>query len=163
MKQRIATSMLIANCVLLAVGAAPRAEAVRPDGEVAYVSGGIGIAAQEQLRARESEFNLKLVFALAEGNYLADVGVVVKDAMGRTVINSTADGPFFMARLPAGSYMVRATYDGMTQARAVKVGNRLRTEYLRWPSRPGVDFPGPRDNKRGRWIESAAPPRFNGS
>src|SRR5687768_12563690 len=56
-----------------------------PEG-VEYVSGGIGENAQQQLNERAKDFNLKLVFTLNEGNYIADVNVAVKDAKGRTVV-----------------------------------------------------------------------------
>ncbi len=112
-------------------------------GDVAHVSGGIGIAEQQALKAREKEFNLKLVFTLVEGNYVSDVRITVRDAKGRTMIEHTAGGPFFMARLPAGSYTVNAAFRNKTVTREVKVGERLRTEYLRWPSDPQIDYPLP--------------------
>ena len=37
------------------------------------------------------EHNVKMVFALNTGNYLADVAVTVKDADGRTVIDGVSD------------------------------------------------------------------------
>jgi len=108
--------------------------------EIAHVSGGIGVAEQQQLDARKSEFNLKLVFTLNEGNYVAGVDVAVKDGKGATVVQDVADGPFFMARLPSGQYSVVATYEGKTVTRKVQVGAKgLRTEYLRWPSNPQTD------------------------
>jgi len=107
---------------------------------IPYVSGGIGEKAQEALKARESEFNLKLVFTLVEGNYVADVNVVLTDAKGHRLVEHRAEGPFFMARLPAGQYTVAATYNGATVTRKVPVRDkRLRTEYLRWPANPKVD------------------------
>ena len=116
---------------------------------VSFISGGVGIGSMERLAAREKEFNLKLVFTVVEGNYLADVGVTVKDATGKTVIEQVADGPFFMAKLPAGAYSVTAVYEGKAQTRKVAVrDDRLRTEYMRWPSKPGVDFPLPPESKR---------------
>ena len=97
--------------------------------------------------AREKEFNLKLVFTLVEGNYLADVDVTVKDAKGKTMIRHVADGPFFMAKLPAGTYSVTAVYEGKGQTRKVTVREeKLRTEYIRWPSNPKTDFPLPRES-----------------
>jgi hypothetical protein len=112
------------------------------------VSGGIGVAEQVELAAREKEFNLKLVFTLVEGNYLADVGVTVVDSGGHKVIEHVSPGPLFMARLPAGHYRVTATFDGKSVTREVDVAaGRLRTEYLRWPSDPSRDLPV------SRWIE----------
>ena len=135
--------------LLLTAGPVPGQEGKTKSGAgVPYVSGGVGAASQESLKAREKEFNLKLVFTLVEGNYLSDVSVAVKDGAGKSVLEATADGPFFMARLPAGAYTVTAIYDGVERTRKVKVGDRLRTEYLRWPSKPGVDFPLPAESRR---------------
>ena len=67
--------------------------------EIPHVSGGIGIAEQETMKAREAEFSLKLVFTLVEGNYIAGVGVQIKDAAGDSLLEHIAAGPFFMARL----------------------------------------------------------------
>lgn len=132
--------------------AAPRVQPAREaekagvPGGVSYVSGGIGEDSAAELKAREKEFNLKLIFTLIEGNYLADVGVRVTDAAGKTVVEHVADGPFFLAKLPAGTYTVTASYGGKTQTRQVKVGSGLRTEYLRWPSDPNADFALPRES-----------------
>jgi enamine deaminase RidA (YjgF/YER057c/UK114 family) len=126
---------------------APRVQPARETGKagVSYVSGGIGEDSVAELKAREKEFNLKLIFTLVEGNYLADVGVRVTDAAGKTVVDHVADGPFFLAKLPAGAYTVTASYGDKTQTRKVKVGGGLRTEYLRWPSDPKADFALPRE------------------
>ena len=112
---------------------------------IEYLSGGVGMNAQDAINARARDFNLKLVFTLNEGNYVADVGVALKDARGRTVVEDTAEGPFFLAKLPAGQYTVAATYEGRTVTRKLQVGKGLRTEYLRWPSNPETDNPLPRE------------------
>ncbi|MCW5604613.1 MAG: hypothetical protein KIT18_08725 [Burkholderiales bacterium] len=123
-------------------------QVINRDG-VSFTSGGIGIDSQERLQAREQEFNLKLVFTLVEGNYLADVAVSVKGADGRTLIEHVANGPFFLARLPAGTYAVTAVHEGKPQVRKVTVSDkRLRTEYLRWPGTPGTDFPLPAEGAK---------------
>jgi len=76
---------------------------------IPYVSGGIGLDEREALSAIASEYNLKIVFALKEGNYLADASVLIKNALGRTVLDAVSDGPWFYARLPAGQYAVTVT------------------------------------------------------
>jgi hypothetical protein len=117
---------------------------------IEYLSGGVGVNAQDAINARAKDFNLKLVFTLNEGNYIADVGVALKDAKGRTVLEDTAEGPFFLAKLPAGQYTVSATYEGRTVTRKLQVGKGLRTEYLRWPSNPETDNPLPREQASSR-------------
>ena len=120
-------------------------------GEIAHVSGGIGVDEQQRLEAREREFNLKLVFTLNEGNYIAGVNVGVTDGKGRMVVEDVADGPFFMAKLPAGNYTVAATYEGKTVTRKVQVGSKgLHTENLHWPSNPQTD-----NVAVSRWLETA--------
>ena len=138
MKRSGWTRVVIALAVLLGTPAAGAA-ATPATGAVSFVSGGVGESSIAALKAREREFNLKVVLTLTEGNYLADVGVRVTDASGKTVIEHVTDGPIFMARLPRGSYTVTATYNGKTQTRKVTVGERLQTAYLRWPSEPGRD------------------------
>ena len=113
---------------------------------VRYLMGGVGTEAQERFKQRADDFNLMLVFTLNEGNYIADVNVELQDAKGRTLVQDTADGPYFLAQVPPGRYTVSATYDGKTVKRNVQVGSRgARTAYLRWPSNPETDFiPGTR-------------------
>ena len=116
---------------------------------VYYVSGGVGEDSVERLNARARDFNLKLVFTLNEGNYLADVDVVIVDARGAKLIEHTADGPFFFAKLPAGQYSVTATNEGKAVTRKVMVGaSNLRTEHFRWPANPQIDNTIPSWNEK---------------
>ena len=106
---------------------------VKKAGEISYLSGGVGKPEREQLRALEKDFNLKLVFSMADGKYVANVKIVVSDAKGRKLLEHVADGPFFMARLPASEYSVAATFAGKTQTRKIGfAANGLHTEHLRW-------------------------------
>jgi hypothetical protein len=115
---------------------------------IAYLTGGIGADEAERLQAREREFNLKLVFTLVEGNYVSDVSIVVKDKTGNPVLVLHAPGPLMLAKLPRGAYIIDATYEGKTQSRKVDVSERMRTEYLRWPTNPDTDFAGPKATER---------------
>lgn len=143
--------------ILMAVLALP---APASAAEISYLSGGIGVAEQEALVAREKDFNLKLVFTLVEGNYLADVGVQVKDGAGETLIEHIAGGPFFLARLAPGRYTVSATREGRSITRKVLVGPAgLRTEYFRWPAIPEVDGPLPPDPVPPRGPAAKSPRR----
>jgi len=115
---------------------------VKKAGEITYLSGGVGKPEREQLRALEKDFNLKLVFSQVDGKFVASVKVVVSDAKGRKLLEHVADGPFFMARMPAGPYSVAATYAGKTQTRKIDVAaNRMHTEHLRWSATAQKDAP----------------------
>ena len=112
---------------------------------VAYISGGVGDDSLDRMASMKREYNLKLMFTLNEGNYLADVNVAVADSRGNKVIQDVANGPFFFAKLPPGQYTVTATFEGKSQTRKMNVGKGMQTAHLKWPSNPTEDFPGPRD------------------
>jgi hypothetical protein len=149
MKLRVWDAAALLSCAMLALpslGAESRGEARAPEIEV--LAGGIGDAELAALAMREKDFNLKLVFSLVQGNYVADVDVVVSDAKGTKVIERSADGPFVLARLPAGEYSVTATRGGRTISRKFKIAaGRLRRENLRWPADPEQDLP------ISRWMD----------
>jgi len=108
---------------------------VQNTGNVTYVSGGVGLESLDQLSSISRDFNLKLVFALNSGAYLSGVQVAIVDRKGQTVVDTTSDGPWFMAKLPAGNYQVIATVAGKAEKRQVSVGTSgLKTVNLRWAS-----------------------------
>jgi hypothetical protein len=87
-------------------------EAVMTSGNVSYVSGGVGEDSLQRMAALARDYNLKLVFAAKSGNFLADVKVVIRDARGASVLETTAEGPLLLVRLPAGKYEIAATLEG---------------------------------------------------
>lgn len=120
-----------------AVAAANAQELGGTQNGVPYLSGGVGEDSVARIQARAKDFNLKLLFTLVEGNYLADIGVTIQDSSGKTLVDQVADGPFFLAKLPAGSYTIAATNYGKTQTRKVHVSaNGLHSEQFRWASTP---------------------------
>ena len=94
---------------------------VHQAGGLPYVSGGVGEESLQQLKDHVSEFNLKLVFAMTSGSYLSDVRVAIADAKGKTLLEATSDGPWFLAKLPGGRYRVVASYAGKAIERSIAV------------------------------------------
>jgi hypothetical protein len=141
---RLVSFLLVAALSTFAVGSYGQSAPVKTKDGISFLTGGIGATEREQIAAQEKAFNLKLVFTLVEGNYLSDVAVVVKDAKGRALLDEQARGPIFLAKLAPGAYTIQATHNGVTRTQKVSVSERLRTAYLRWPSKPGADFPGPK-------------------
>ena len=115
-------------------GIALRTDAKKANGTAPAISGGVSLNARDTLRGSESNANVKLVFALNTGNYVSDVQVKVMDKTGRAVIEDTSNGPWLLARLPAGSYTAQATYNGSTVTQKFTVGKGLRTAQFRWPA-----------------------------
>jgi hypothetical protein len=132
----LAASTFFAMSLLVPSVATARSEeiATAPSG-VMFVSGGISEEAVDRLRAMERDFNLKMVFALNTGAYVADVKVQVVDPSNRVVLDTSTEGPWLLAKLPPGSYQVNATYGRATERRTVAVAPAgLKTLDFRWPT-----------------------------
>lgn len=116
-----------AALLLLAVGTAARAA------DVPYITGGAGEDARQELRAKEGDYNLKIVAADKAGDYLAGVEVVIESTSKVRVLDATMGGPILLAKLAPGTYTIRATSDAKTLTRTVTVGARgLRQADFRW-------------------------------
>jgi hypothetical protein len=134
----------------VAAAAASRAAPPAATSGVRFLAGHVGADSEASIRAAQKDYNLKLVFTLVEGNYVADVNVAINDASGKTVLQQLVPGPFLLVQLPSGVYEVSAAYEGKPSSRKVRVGTGLTTEYFRWPSNPGTDVTLPRETAVGR-------------
>jgi len=104
----------------------------RSQGEVKYLVGGVGLEERDYMSSLSGNYNLKLVFAVASREYLADVKVVILDPNGKTYVTTTADGPWMMVKLPEGSYLVQATVGGQTLVQKFKAGKGLQVLNFHW-------------------------------
>jgi hypothetical protein len=133
-------AILLACVSFVSVVSANGDPIVRNTGAITYVSGGVGTESAERLNALAGDFNLKLVFALKAGDYVSGVRVVIADGTGKTLLDSTSEGPWFLIKLPVGDYQVKATFAGNAVTRQVVVGTaRLQTIDFRWASDIGKD------------------------
>ena len=107
---------------------------IRQSGTVSYTSGGISEEERSALEPIAREFNLKLIFALRNGEYLSDTNVVVTSGRGQPVLEAKSEGPWFFAKLPTGQYLVSVTApNGQTQRKSVVIASKgLRTLDFRW-------------------------------
>jgi len=122
-----ALSFSLGSLGLMTNGFAQSVE-VKNYGGVSYISGGIGMGEREELEAMGQNYDLKLVFAIQQGNYLSDVKVVIKGSSGNVALEAVSDGPWLYAQLPAGTYNVSATTMGKTITKVARVNARSRTQ-----------------------------------
>ncbi len=101
----------------------PATPALQPQqqGDIIFVSGGAGEEDRDALKQVESQYNLRLLFAARNGDYLANVAVTLADAHGKVVLDTIADGPIFYARVPAGRYRVTVSNEGQSQSRDINL------------------------------------------
>lgn len=104
----------------------------RTQGEVKYLVGGVGLEEREYMTSLSGNYNLKLVFAVASREYLAEVKVVILDPKGKTHVTTTADGPWMMVKLPQGSYLVQATAGGHTLVQKCNIGKGMQVLNFHW-------------------------------
>ncbi len=130
MLKRVATVLCSVVLVGGSVGMIPGARAA----DVPYVTGGVGADSREELQAKESEYNLKIVVAATSGDYLSDVKIVIEAARNERVLDATMEGPILLAKLAPGTYTVRATSDAQTQTKTVTIPPQgMRQVDFRWP------------------------------
>ena len=131
----IVGAILLSAAALVPVANASSDDSVQTAGGVSFVSGGVGKGSIDRLSSLARDFNLKLVFALKSGDYVSAVKVTIADAAGKTVLDTTSEGPWFLAKLPAGSYQVKATFEGNAVNRKITVdAAKLATIDFRWGS-----------------------------
>ncbi|WP_445369614.1 carboxypeptidase-like regulatory domain-containing protein [Methylomonas sp. BW4-1] len=96
-------------------------------GEVRFVSGGIGGDERDALRAVRADYNLSLLFSMkGTGEYFSDVIVKISNAKGQTVLDTVADGPMLFAQLKPGRYTVSVDHEGQIIRKTVTVDAKQR-------------------------------------
>jgi hypothetical protein len=92
-------------------------------GEVSYLSGGIGLNESDAIKHVAKAYPLELEFVLKakpKAEYVANVKVQIKNARDMTMLKTTT-GPFLLAKLPAGKYTISANRDGKVMHRQVEI------------------------------------------
>lgn len=143
---RKTASAWIAACAFGALGAsavctpafaqsdATALPAIQHQGSVDYVSGGVGLDESKALRAQASKWPLTMEFIGPGSEYMSDVKVTLTNSKGETVLDTTAQGPYLLARIPPGNYTAHVTHAGQDQSRQFNVagqgGSRLRFTWM---------------------------------
>jgi hypothetical protein len=123
----IAAAIAVSGSMLtLPAGAAPSFSPLPTyaQGEVTYLSGGVGESETSAIRRDAKNYPLELEFvmkATPRNEYLSGVKVDIRDAHRKLVLETTSDGPFMLADMPAGKYTVSAENQGKTEIRHVQI------------------------------------------
>jgi hypothetical protein len=102
-------------CILTDPPAFAADSAVEPQkqGDIAFVSGGVGADENQALDSVQSEYNLHMLFAVkGTGEYASDIKVKILDANGKTVLDTVSSGPRLFVKVPTGRYKIVADKDG---------------------------------------------------
>jgi hypothetical protein len=128
---------LIVTCILISFqGVAESIIKPQTQGDVTFVSGGVGGDERNAMQAIRADYNLSLLFSVqGTGEYLSNVKVNITDASGNTLLETVADGPMLLASLKPGRYTVTVDLDGhIAHKKATIVGGNKRTSLsFIWP------------------------------
>lgn len=116
---------LIFLCILFSLPAVAEQELIKSQtqGEVTFISGGIGSDEQNALQAIRADYNLHLLFSIKDtGEYVSDVRVGITDSSGNTLMETVADGPMLFAKLKPGRYIVTAERRGQVAKQSATIG-----------------------------------------
>lgn len=120
-----------------AVAQAASLPAVQKNGNVEYMTGGIGKDRATAMEREAGHWPMALEFAVRDGkkaDFAADVHVQVRNAEHKVVLNTTSSGPFVLAKLEPGRYTVDATLAGKTLQREVTVSKGAHSRAMfEWP------------------------------
>ncbi len=90
-------------------------------GDVVYVSGGVGSDESAALKSGAPHWPLALRFTGPGADYLAGVHVRIVDSSNADVLHVDSRGPYMLVRLPPGHYTVHAQYKDVEQTHDVTV------------------------------------------
>ncbi|MDD2811233.1 hypothetical protein [Rhodoferax sp.] len=144
MKPNISRKTLAVGALLMSatlVQAATNLPPVHRSGNIEYMTGGVGVDESTAIQSASRKWPLTLEFAIKDkerADFAADVNVVVSDAKNHSALHVKSGGPFVLARVKPGKYMVAATLAGKTLQKQVVVtsGAPTKVEFL-WPTGTG--------------------------
>ena len=129
-------SMLIATLFTVGVAHAAMESAPLPhtriQGDITWLSGGVGQSEARAMERAARHYPLSLEFVIKTGQkgmpaeFTANVPVTITDPHGAKVFSAMSTGPFMLLKLPAGQYRIAAEVHGKKLERNVVVGRRPR-------------------------------------
>ena len=91
-------------------------------GDITYVTGGIGERETESLRSERGKYALRIVNAGAKGAFTGNTHITLLDKEGFELLDVDG-GPLLYANLPAGKYTVIAKSEKRTQVKSITIAS----------------------------------------
>ena len=104
-------------------------------GKVEYLAGGLNEKQANAIKRASQDFPLELVFRQkvnGKEKDLYDVPVTITDVGGKVVFKGDSPGPYFIARLPKGTYTVTAHWDDWNFSKQVTIGGDRDRVVFAW-------------------------------
>lgn len=105
---------------------------VQHQGEVAFVTGGIGDEERAEIEAMKGDYNFYVQNASKNGAYVEDAQVVITNKAGEVVLETDA-APILYACLPVGRYQLKAQLGEQTLSQKFTItGKKPAHVHLGW-------------------------------
>jgi hypothetical protein len=102
-------------------------------GDITYISGGVGDSELAEFKAAAPNYNLQVTNSENNGEFVAGVYIEIKNKNGRQLLQLRNAGPLFYAQLPPGAYTMRAIYRRVERVQTIKIGGKGHsTVHVTW-------------------------------
>lgn len=130
-------SYMIALALALALSAG-NAFAEMPEahqqGDITYISGGIGSDETDAIEAVKESYNLRVTSADKTGHFRGDTEVVIRDMKQNVLLDVMTQGPLFYALLPNGRYIVEGISEDQSRKQTIRIASGKATRvHFSWP------------------------------
>ena len=91
---------------------------------ISYISGGVGEEEAVAILAEAKQWPVLLELSQIEngrGVWIFGANIKVSNAKKQVVFNALADGPYMLINLEPGDYTIEASYQGVSQKRALSI------------------------------------------
>ena len=114
---------------------------VQTQGNITYISGGIGEDEAAAMKAESKSWPLSIEFSehlVNQDLWVAQVYLRILDSKGKTLFDTTVDGPIFLGKVPPGNFELLATYQWVTKRGVIEIkqGQHIK-ESFNWQSKKG--------------------------
>jgi hypothetical protein len=103
-------------------------------GDIVYISGGIGADETAAIESVKGDYNLNVTSADKTGHFRGDTEIVIRDMKKNVLLDVTAQGPLFYAKLPNGRYTIEGISDDQSRKQAVRITSEKNARvHFSWP------------------------------
>ena len=132
-------SYMIALAVAIALSAGTAWADDMPEahqqGDIVYISGGIGSGEVEALALVKKDYNLHITSTDSTGHYVGGSRMTISNAKREMLIDIVAQGPLFYARLPNGRYTIESFNASASKKQSVSIANgKPARVHFTWPA-----------------------------
>ena len=134
----LATAILSISLPINTALSAPMVMQEEISGNVTYITGGVGETEAAVMRDMAKDYLLEVSFIQKQRGqpeeFLANIKVQIQDDQQNTVLDITTDGPFLLANLPQGHYLVIAEHKGEVKQQKVSIDIKKHQKMIfNWP------------------------------